>query len=190
MQLCYNKHAYKFGLKEKEWVSPALFSLCTADKGARMSKVTEQVETLIQPVLEALNYDLVDIEFAKEGRDYYLRISIDKPGGVDLNDCTIASEKISEVMDEHDPISEAYYLDVASPGAERPIKKEKDFQNAIEQPIFVSLYAPVEGEKEWLGILKTVTDTEITMEVKIKAKTSQVNIPREKIAKARHAVML
>ncbi|MCO4328281.1 ribosome maturation factor RimP [Staphylococcus hyicus] len=155
-----------------------------------MSKVTEQVETLIQPVLEALNYDLVDVEFAKEGRDHYLRISIDKPGGVDLNDCTLASEKISEVMDEHDPISEAYYLDVASPGAERPIKKEKDFQNAVSKPVFVSLYAPVEGEKEWLGILKDVTDTEITIEVKVKAKSKNITIPRDKIAKARHAVML
>ncbi|AJC96352.1 ribosome maturation factor RimP [Staphylococcus hyicus] len=155
-----------------------------------MSKVTEQVETLIQPVLEALNYDLVDVEFAKEGRDHYLRISIDKPGGVDLNDCTLASEKISEVMDEHDPISEAYYLDVASPGAERPIKKEKDFQNAVSKPVFVSLYAPVEGEKEWLGILKDVTDTEITIEVKMKAKSKNITIPRDKIAKARHAVML
>lgn len=155
-----------------------------------MSRVTEQVETLIQPVLEALNYDLVDVEFAKEGRDHYLRISIDKPGGVDLNDCTLASEKISEVMDEHDPISEAYYLDVASPGAERPIKKEKDFQNAVSKPVFVSLYAPVEGEKEWLGILKDVTDTEITIEVKMKAKSKNITIPRDKIAKARHAVML
>lgn len=155
-----------------------------------MSKVTEQVETLIQPVLEALNYDLVDVEFAKEGRDHYLRISIDKPGGVDLNDCTLASEKISEVMDEHDPISEAYYLDVASPGAERPIKKEKDFQNAVSKPVFVSLYAPVEGEKEWLGILKDVTDTEITIEVKMKAKSKNITILRDKIAKARHAVML
>ncbi|NJH68758.1 ribosome maturation factor RimP [Staphylococcus agnetis] len=155
-----------------------------------MSKVTEQVETLIQPVLEALNYDLVDVEFAKEGRDHYLRISIDKPGGVDLNDCTIASEKISEVMDEHDPISEAYFLDVASPGAERPIKKEKDFQNAVFKPVFVSLYAPIEGEKEWLGILKQVSDTDITIEVKVKAKSKDITIPRDKIAKARHAVML
>ncbi|ALN76282.1 MULTISPECIES: ribosome maturation factor RimP [Staphylococcus] len=155
-----------------------------------MSKVTEQVETLIQPVLEALNYDLVDVEFAKEGRDHYLRISIDKPGGVDLNDCTIASEKISEVMDEHDPISEAYFLDVASPGAERPIKKEKDFQNAVSKPVFVSLYAPIEGEKEWLGILKQVSDTDITIEVKVKAKSKDITIPRDKIAKARHAVML
>lgn len=92
-----------------------------------MSKITEQVEALIQPVLNDLNFELVDIEYVKEGKDHFLRISIDKEGGVDLNDCTIASEKISEVMDENDPIPEMYYLDVASPGAERPIKKEKIF---------------------------------------------------------------
>ena len=155
-----------------------------------MSKITEQVEALIQPVLDDLGYELVDVEFAKEGRDHYLRISIDKPGGVDLNDCTRASEHISDVMDEHDPITQAYYLDVASPGAERPIKKEEDYQKAIGQPVFVSLYAPVEGDKEWLGTLSAVTENTIDMSVKIKARTKVITIPRDKIAKARHAVML
>ncbi|CAM3054805.1 ribosome maturation factor RimP [Staphylococcus argensis] len=155
-----------------------------------MSKIAEKVEPLIQPVLEELNFELVDIEFTKEGKDHFLRVSIDKPGGVDLNDCTVASEKISEVMDEEDPIAQAYYLDVSSPGAERPIKKEQDFQNAVNQPIYVSLYAPIEGEKEWLGILETVETDTITMQVKEKSKKRSIEIPRDKIAKARHAVML
>ena len=155
-----------------------------------MSKVAAQVEEIIQPILETLNYELVDVEYVKEGQDYYLRIAIDKDGGVDLNDCALASEKISEVMDAEDPIQEMYYLDVASPGAERPIKKEKDFQNAITKPVFVSLYAPIEGSKEWLGILQSVDETNIVMEVKEKAKTKQIEIPRNKIAKARHAVMI
>ena len=135
-----------------------------------MSKITEEVETIITPILDDLNFELVDVEYAKEGKDRFLRISIDKEGGVDLNDCTLASEKISEAMDQNDPIPEMYYLDVASPGAERPLKKEKDYQNAIEQPVFVSLYAPIEGDKEWLGILKSVDDDTITMEVKEKSK--------------------
>ena len=155
-----------------------------------MSKITEEVETIITPILDDLNFELVDVEYAKEGKDRFLRISIDKEGGVDLNDCTLASEKISEAMDRNDPIPEMYYLDVASPGAERPLKKEKDYQNAIEQPIFVSLYAPIEGDKEWLGILKSVDDDTITMEVKEKAKKKTIEIPRNKIAKARHAVMI
>ncbi|WP_436860635.1 ribosome maturation factor RimP [Staphylococcus caeli] len=155
-----------------------------------MSKITEQVETIIQPVLNDLNFELVEVEFTKEGKDHFLRVSIDKEGGVDLNDCALASEKISEVIDAEDPIQEMYYLDVASPGAERPIKKEKDYQNALTKPIFVSLYAPVENAKEWLGILQSVDDDKITMEVKEKAKTKQIEIPRDKIAKARHAVMI
>ncbi len=166
------------------------FLFVNSDKGARMSKITEQVETLIHPVLDELNYELVDVEFVKEGRDHYLRVSIDKEGGVDLNDCTLASERISEVMDEHDPITQAYYLDVSSPGAERPIKKEKDYYNAINQPVYVSLYAPIEGDKEWLGRLIEVSDEEIIIEVKDKTKVKTITIPREKIAKARHAVML
>ncbi|HDB5255057.1 TPA: ribosome maturation factor RimP [Staphylococcus aureus] len=155
-----------------------------------MSKITEQVEVIVKPIMEDLNFELVDVEYVKEGRDHFLRISIDKEGGVDLNDCTLASEKISEAMDANDPIPEMYYLDVASPGAERPIKKEQDFQNAITKPVFVSLYVPIEGEKEWLGILQEVNNETIVVQVKIKARTKGIEIPRDKIAKARHAVMI
>ncbi|HAL08830.1 MAG TPA: ribosome maturation factor RimP [Staphylococcus sp.] len=155
-----------------------------------MSKVAAHVEEIIQPILETLNYELVDVEYVKEGSDYYLRIAIDKDGGVDLNDCAIASEKISEVMDKEDPIKEPYFMDVSSPGAERPLKKEKDYLNTIDQPVFISLYEPVEGDKEWLGTLKEVTEESITLEVKIKTRTKNVTLPREKIAKARRSVML
>ncbi|HAR5069204.1 TPA: ribosome maturation factor RimP [Staphylococcus aureus] len=155
-----------------------------------MSKITEQVEVIVKPIMEDLNFELVDVEYVKEGRDHFLRISIDKEGGVDLNDCTLASEKISEAMDANDLIPEMYYLDVASPGAERPIKKEQDFQNAITKPVFVSLYVPIEGEKEWLGILQEVNNETIVVQVKIKARTKDIKIPRDKIAKARHAVMI
>ncbi|MCQ6741587.1 ribosome maturation factor RimP [Staphylococcus aureus] len=155
-----------------------------------MSKITEQVEVIVKPIMEDLNFELVDVEYVKEGRDHFLRISIDKEGGVDLNDCTLASEKISEAMDANDPIPEMYYLDVASPGAERPIKKEQDFQNAITKPVFVSLYVPIEGEKEWLGILQEVNNETIVVQVKIKARTKDIEIPRDKIAKAHHAVMI
>ena len=155
-----------------------------------MSKIAEQVEPIIQPVLDELNFELVEIEYVKEGKDHFLRISIDKEGGVDLNDCTLASEKISEAMDANDPIPEMYYLDVASPGAERPIKNEKALKDAVSHPIFISLYVPIENEKEWLGILKEVKEDIILIEVKEKSKTKTIEIPRNKIAKALHAVML
>ncbi len=76
-------------------------------------------------------------------------------------------------MDANDPIPEMYYLDVASPGAERPIKKEQDFQNAITKPVFVSLYVPIESEKEWLGILQEVNNETIVVQVKIKSKNER-----------------
>ncbi|AYU55078.1 transcription termination protein NusA-like protein [Staphylococcus piscifermentans] len=155
-----------------------------------MSKITEQIEEIIQPVLDDLNFELVEIEFTKEGKDRFLRISIDKEGGVDLNDCTLASEKISEVMDEEDPIEQMYYLDVASPGAERPIKNDKAFRDAVDQPVFVSLYAPIEGSKEWLGVLQSVTDDHVVIKAQVKEKKKEVEIPRNKIAKARHAVLI
>lgn len=155
-----------------------------------MSKVAAHVEEIIQPILEELNYELVDVEYVKEGPDFYLRIAIDKDGGVDLNDCTIASEKISEVMDNSDPIKEPYFMDVSSPGAERPLKKEKDYLNAIDQPVFISLYEPIDGDKDWLGVLKKVTEESITLEVKIKTRKKDITLPRTKIAKARRSVML
>ena len=149
-----------------------------------MSKITEEVETIITPILDELNFELVEVEYTKEGKDHFLRISIDKEGGVNLNDCTLASEKSARQWMRMIQF-QIYYLDVASPGAERPIKK--DYHNAIDKPVFVSLYAPIEGDKKWLGILKVVDDDTITMEVKEKAKTKQIEIPRNKIAKARHS---
>ncbi|UBH14054.1 ribosome maturation factor RimP [Macrococcus armenti] len=155
-----------------------------------MSKVTERVETICQPVVEALGFELVDVEYVKEGPDYYLRIAIDKPGGIDISDCAIASEKISEVMDKEDPISEAYFLDVSSPGAERPLKKEKDYINAIGKNVYVKLYEPIEGDKEWIGELKSVTENTILISAKIKTRKKEIEIDRKRIAKIRLTVIL
>ncbi|UBH23284.1 ribosome maturation factor RimP [Macrococcus armenti] len=155
-----------------------------------MSKVTERVETICQPIVEALGFELVDVEYVKEGPDFYLRIAIDKPGGIDISDCAIASEKISEVMDKEDPISEAYFLDVSSPGAERPLKKEKDYINAIGKNVYVKLYEPIEGDKEWIGELKSVTENTILISAKIKTRKKEIEIDRKRIAKIRLTVIL
>ncbi|RXK18992.1 ribosome maturation factor RimP [Macrococcus sp. DPC7161] len=155
-----------------------------------MSKITEQVEGIVSPIVESLGFELVDVEYVKEGPDYYLRIAIDKPDGIDIADCALASEKISEVMDKNDPITDAYFLDVSSPGAERPLKKEKDYEQAINENIYVKLYEPLEGDKEWIGILKAYDEQNITIEAKIKTRTKTFDIPRTKIAKIRRAVVL
>lgn len=155
-----------------------------------MSKITERVEEIVTPIVESLGFELVDVEYVKEGPDYYLRIAIDKPGGIDIADCALASEHISEVMDKEDPITEAYFLDVSSPGAERPLKKEKDYENAVGNNIYVKLYEPIAGDKEWIGILEQYNEEFITINAKIKTRTKTIEIDRKKIAKIRRAVVL
>ncbi|ATD30562.1 ribosome maturation factor RimP [Macrococcoides bohemicum] len=155
-----------------------------------MSKITERVEEIVAPIVESLGFELVDVEYVKEGPDYYLRIAIDKPGGIDIADCALASEHISEVMDKEDPITEAYFMDVSSPGAERPLKKEKDYENAVGNNIYVKLYEPIAGDKEWIGILEQYNEDFITINAKIKTRTKTIEIDRKKIAKIRRAVVL
>ncbi|RAI82804.1 ribosome maturation factor RimP [Macrococcoides goetzii] len=155
-----------------------------------MSKITERVEEIVAPIVESLGFELVDVEYVKEGPDYYLRIAIDKPGGIDIADCALASEHISEVMDKEDPITEAYFMDVSSPGAERPLKKEKDYENAVGNNIYVKLYEPIAGDKEWIGILEQYNEEFITINAKIKTRTKTIEIDRKKIAKIRRAVVL
>lgn len=155
-----------------------------------MSKINERVEEIVAPIVESLGFELVDVEYVKEGPDYYLRIAIDKPGGIDIADCALASEHISEVMDKEDPITEAYFMDVSSPGAERPLKKEKDYENAVGNNIYVKLYEPIAGDKEWIGILEQYNEDFITINAKIKTRTKTIEIDRKKIAKIRRAVVL
>lgn len=107
----------------------------------RLSNVVDTVKTIVQPIVDEFNFELVDVEFVKEGKSWFLRMYIDKPGGIDIEDCALVSEKISEKMDaiNPDPIPQAYFLEVSSPGAERPLKKEQDYQNAVGSYVNISL---------------------------------------------------
>ncbi|TDM04097.1 ribosome maturation factor RimP [Macrococcus carouselicus] len=155
-----------------------------------MSKITERVEEIVEPVIKSLGFELVDVEYVKEGPDHYLRIAIDKEGGIDISDCALASEKISEVMDKEDPIADPYFMDVSSPGAERPLKKEADYAAAVGNPVYVKLYEEIGGDKEWLGELVKYDEDTVTMSVRIKTRTKEIELPRKKIAKIRRAVIL
>lgn len=150
----------------------------------------ETIASLITPLLETEQIELYDLEFVKEGEASFLRIYIDKDGGVDLTDCTNMSELISEKLDEADVISEMYYLEVSSPGAEKPLKTEADFENHIGENIYVTLYIQIDGEKSFEGILKSFENHQVLIEYKWKHTTKTVSIPYEKIAKARLSVML
>lgn len=154
-----------------------------------MSKITSEVEQLAAPILQELNLELIDIEFVKEGRDWFLRLYIDTPeGGIDIDQCAQVSERLSAVLDETDPIEQNYYLEVSSPGAERPLKKEEDFKKAIGKYIYVKTYEPIDGMKEFQGYLKSYNEQGLEIEIRIKTRKVTVYIEKEKIAKARLAI--
>lgn len=154
-----------------------------------MSKITSEIEQLVAPILQELQLELIDIEFVKEGRDWFLRLYIDTPeGGIDIDQCAVVSERLSAVLDETDPIEQNYYLEVSSPGAERPLKKEEDFKRAVGKYIYVKTYEPIKDIKEFQGYLKSYTEQGLEMEIKIKTRKVNVFIEKEKIAKARLAI--
>ena len=154
-----------------------------------MSKVTSVIEELVTPIVEELNLELVDIEFLKEGRNWFLRVYIDTPeGGIDIDQCAQVSERLSAILDEKDPIEQNYYLEVSSPGAERPLKKPSDFEKSVGKFIYVKTYEAIKDMKEFQGYLKAYTEQGLELEVRIKTRKLTVFIEHEKVAKARLAI--
>ncbi|MED4202583.1 ribosome maturation factor RimP [Neobacillus mesonae] len=153
-----------------------------------MSKVTEVVEELAAPICQELGIELVEIEYVKEGKSWFLRVYIDKDNGVDIEDCGLVSERLGEKLDEIDPIPHNYFLEVSSPGAERPLKKQKDFEKAIGKNIFIKTYEPIDGEKSFEGTLLEFDGQIVKLEIKIKTRKKTIDIPYEKVAAARLAV--
>lgn len=155
-----------------------------------MSTVTEVVTDLVTPILDEHHFYLYDIEFVKEAKSWYLRVYIDKDGGITIDDCAVVSDQLSEALDnvEPDPIPQAYFLEVSSPGAERPLKNEDDYQRAVNHYIHVSLYQQIDGKKVYEGTLTDLSDKEMTLDYMDKTRHRQVVIDRSKVAKARLAI--
>lgn len=153
-----------------------------------MSKVIEVVEEIAGPIVNELNLELVDIEYVKEGKNWFLRVFIDKDSGVDIEECGLVSERLSEKLDEIDPIPYNYFLEVSSPGAERPLKKDKDFEKAIGKNVFIKTYEQIDGEKIFEGKLTDYSNGQLTIEMLIKTRKKTVQIPMNKVANARLAV--
>ena len=156
----------------------------------RLSSVVETVTDLVTPILQDHDFYLYDLEFVKEGKSWYLRVYIDKDGGITLEDCALVSDELSEALDnvEPDPIPQAYFLEVSSPGAERPLKKEEDYQRAIDHYIHISLYQQINGQKVYEGTLTQLSDKEITLDYLDKTRHRQITIDRQKLAQARLAI--
>ena len=148
-----------------------------------MSKIEEKVESLLSSVINQLGYELYDVEYAKEGKDYFLRIFIDKPEGIDLNDCEKVNNAINELLDEADYIKEQYFLEVSSPGIERVLRKDEHLNKNIGNEIYVKLFQKdCSGNKEYYGILKQFTNTEITVETDGLEQKNEVVLERKNIA--------
>lgn len=152
--------------------------------------IVEIVSDIAEPIAREQGFRVVDVEYIKEGKHWFLRIYIDKPGGVDLNDCALFNELMSEKLDsiEPDPIPYAYYLEVSSPGAERPLKTEEDFESAVDRYIHVSLYDPVAKYNVFEGTLTELTDDTLIIKYKEKQKEKEVELQRSNISKARLAI--
>ena len=127
------------------------------------SEYESRTEELLDPILKERGFELVDVEFVKEGGSWYLRSYIDKPGGITIDDCETVSRLLEASLDREDFIREAYVLEVSSPGLGRPLKKEKDYIRNEGKEIELRLYQSFEHEKEWRGVLKEWTKDSVTV---------------------------
>ena len=127
-------------------------------------KVTELVAKLAQPVVEEKGCELWDVEYVREGSERFLRIYLDKEGGVDINDCEAVSRAMDPILDEADPIPESYHFEVCSAGLERALKRPGDFARFLGSPITVKLYRPRNGLKEIPGVLRGYEEGRVTLE--------------------------
>lgn len=152
-----------------------------------MSKkeVLREVRELSRSIAADLKFELVDLEYVKENGRYFLRVYIHKDGGVNLDDCQKMSEALSAQLDQEDPIRDAYYLEVSSPGLDRPLKTDRDLERNMDKDIEIHLYAPLKGNKNYEGTLTAYSEKSIKIE---DYDHNLVEIPREQISKIRLAV--
>ena len=128
-------------------------------------KVTEQVAAFAEPVVQEHGCELWDVEYVREGSEYFLRLYIDKEGGVDIDDCEAISRALSDILDEADPIESSYIFEVASAGAERPLKRPGDFAQFMGSPVLLKTYKPVDGRKEFSGDLAGYDNGAVTLRI-------------------------
>ena len=124
----------------------------------------KNTEEILLPMMEELGFELVDVEYVKEGSTWYLRAYIDKPGGINIDDCETVSRRLSDILDEKDYIDEAYILEVSSPGLGRPLKKEKDYTRSLGEEVEIRTYRMIDRQKEFTGILKEYDEKTVTIE--------------------------
>lgn len=152
---------------------------------SKRKDVEAKTEELVMPIIDEKGFEFVDTEFVKEGNSHYLRVFVDKPGGITIDDLESVSRPLSDKLDENDFIDEQYILEVSSPGLGRPMKKNRDFDRNMEKVVEIHLYKAQDGEKEWIGQLKGYDEETITIEIEegneIKLDRANVSLAREYI---------
>ena len=140
-----------------------------------MASVEERVEALIKPTIEEIGYDLYDVEYAKEGKNYFLRIFIDKSEGIDLQDCEKVNDAINDLLDTADYIKEQYFLEVSSPGIERILRKDKHLEQNIGKEVYIKLFKKDDnGNKEYQGNIEKFDQEKIVLEGNIEIERKNI----------------
>jgi len=153
--------------------------------GMTRKKIEELVAGLAQPIVAKHSFELVDVEFIKEGTNWYLRVYIDKPEGITIDDCQAVSEELSDELDRVDPIKQSYFLEVSSPGLDRPLKKESDFVRFKGDMVEVKLFQPFNGKKKFEGELIGLVDNKIVIS---QDGTERLEFDRDKVSLVRKVI--
>ena len=129
----------------------------------KKQEIEQHCTELVTPIIEENGFELVDVEYVKEGSDYYLRVYADKEGGINIDDCVLISRSLEEKLDAADRMTDPYILEVSSPGLTRPLKKEKDFKRNLGEEVEIRTYRAIDRQKEFVGILKSYDENTVTI---------------------------
>ncbi|MBQ2258001.1 MAG: ribosome maturation factor RimP [Lachnospiraceae bacterium] len=149
---------------------------------AKKDSYEERAEALLLPIVEANGCEIYDVEYVKEGSDWYLRAYIDKPDGVNIVDCENVSRAFSEKLDEEDFIPDAYILEVSSPGLGRALRKDRHLEKSLGEEVEIRTYKPIDKQKEFVGILKSYDKDTITIEIENGSETKDMVFAKADIA--------
>lgn len=133
---------------------------------SRREEYEQKTEEILQPIVDRYGFELVDVEYVKEGANYYLRAYIDKDGGIFVNDCEMVHRELSDILDEKDFVEGSYILEVSSPGLGRPLKKDKDFKRSIGKEVEIKTYKRIDNKKEFCGVLTAYDENTVTIHAK------------------------
>ena len=150
----------------------------------KQKDIEKHTEELIEPILERLGFSLYDIEYVKEGSDYYLRAYIEKEGGITIDDCETVSREMNELLDREDYVEGSYIFEVSSPGLTRKLTKDRHFEKSLEKKVELKAFRPVKGEKDWKGVLAGFDANTLTIRLE---DGSEESFQRNEIASVRLA---